>query len=106
VRILSWIIGLPLAAFAVAFAVANRQPVELDLWPLPITLGLAVYLAVLGALAIGLILGLLIGRATAGGRSAARVRAAEAKTREVEAECLRLREQAETAALPSPDARA
>jgi len=106
VRILTWIIGLPLAAVAVAFAVANRQTVELDLWPLPITVGLSVYLAVLGALAAGLVLGLLIGRATAGSRAAARARAAEAKADAAEAECARLRERAETAALPSPGTKA
>ncbi|WP_337997594.1 LapA family protein [Oleispirillum naphthae] len=104
-RILTWIIGLPLAAVAVAFAVANRQTVELDLWPLPISVGLSVYLAVLGALVVGLILGLLLGRATAGSRAAARARAAEVRAREAEAECARLRERT-TEALPPPGSKA
>ncbi len=59
-RFLGWIIGGPLALLAAIFAVANRHDLRLDLWPLPWSLDLPVYLAVLGALGLGLILGLVM----------------------------------------------
>lgn len=56
-RLIGWIIGLPLALLAVVFAVANRHLVRLDLWPFPFSVDLPVYLAVLGALVLGLLAG-------------------------------------------------
>lgn len=105
-RILTWIIGLPVAAVAIGFAVANRQTIVLDLWPLPFTLSLSVYLTVLGSLAVGLVLGLMIGGLAAGGRAARRARDAETRARVAEAEAASLRGRvaaAESAtALPPP----
>lgn len=60
-RALGWIVGLPLAILAAVFAVANRDDVRLDLWPFPWSLDLPVYLAVLGPLVGGLLLGALLG---------------------------------------------
>lgn len=57
VRLLGWIIGLPLALLAAVFAVANRHLVRLELWPFPVAVDLPVYLAVLGVLVIGLLAG-------------------------------------------------
>jgi uncharacterized integral membrane protein len=59
-RFLGWIIGGPLTLLLVMFAAANRHDVRLELWPLPWSLDLPAYLAVLGALALGLALGLII----------------------------------------------
>ncbi len=104
-RILTWIVGLPLAVAAIGFAVANRQSIVLDLWPLPFMLTVSVYLTVLGSLAIGLVLGLLIGGMAVGGRAARRAREAETRARVAEAEAASVRERlaaAETAALPPP----
>jgi putative membrane protein len=56
-RFLGWIVGAPLAILAAVFAVANRHDVRLDLWPLPFSVDLPVYLAVLAPLVLGLILG-------------------------------------------------
>ncbi|TAN55282.1 MAG: DUF1049 domain-containing protein [Magnetospirillum sp.] len=56
-RVLAWLIGLPLAVVATVFAVANRQEIHFDLWPLPVGLDVAAYLAVLAPLALGLMLG-------------------------------------------------
>ncbi len=39
------------------FAVANRAPVTVSLWPFPFEVSLPLFMAVLGALALGLILG-------------------------------------------------
>ncbi|CAA7620878.1 lipopolysaccharide assembly protein LapA domain-containing protein [Magnetospirillum sp. SS-4] len=59
-RVLAWLVGLPLAAVAAVFAVANRQEIRLDLWPLPVGLEIPAYLAVLGPLAAGLLAGALL----------------------------------------------
>lgn len=56
-RTIAWLTGLPLALLVVLFAVANRQPVALELWPVPGAVELPIYLAVLGALAVGLVVG-------------------------------------------------
>lgn len=56
-KLLSWIIGLPVAVVAVVFAVNNRQAVTLDLWPLPWTLDLPLFLMALLPLALGLVVG-------------------------------------------------
>ncbi|MBN2752254.1 MAG: DUF1049 domain-containing protein [Rhodospirillaceae bacterium] len=105
-RILTWIIGLPIAIMAAAFAVANRQNVDLDLWPLPFTVHLGVYLAVLGALAVGLLLGLLIGRVTSAARAQARVQAVEVKMRALEVERDQLQSRTSAEALSPPSAAA
>lgn len=37
----------------VVFAVSNRGPVPIDLWPLPITLSIPLFIVVLAAVAVG-----------------------------------------------------
>lgn len=56
-RTLGWILTFPLIVLAVIFAVANRHDLRLELWPLPWALDLPVYLAVLGALVVGMAVG-------------------------------------------------
>ncbi|HLO76923.1 MAG TPA: lipopolysaccharide assembly protein LapA domain-containing protein [Magnetospirillum sp.] len=56
-RLIGWLLALPLSLLAVVFAVANRHDLRLDLWPLPWSLDLPVYLAVLGPLVLGMVLG-------------------------------------------------
>lgn len=59
---------IPVALAVVVFALANRQPVTIDLWPLPFAVDLPVYLAVLGALALGLLVGGSVQRVSGAGR--------------------------------------
>ena len=56
-RLLSKLIFIPVAAVVIMFAVANRQTLTLELWPLPFAVDLPVYLAVLGALVVGVLIG-------------------------------------------------
>ena len=56
-KYLSWIITLPLIAVAIVFSVNHRQPVEIDLWPLPLAIQPPVYLVVLLAVFIGFLIG-------------------------------------------------
>lgn len=89
-RVLSWIVGVPVAIVAVAFAVANRHPVRIELWPLPVDVEAPLYLAVLGTLILGLLVGALV--AWFGGhrwRSLARNSQRRAATLERELETLR-----------------
>ena len=56
---LFWIFVALAAALLASFAASNRAVVGLGLWPLPFALDLPLYLAVLGAMAIGLVVGVL-----------------------------------------------
>lgn len=59
-RYLSWIITLPIAVLAVLFAISNRDPVALALWPLPFQIAVPVFVAVLVPLVLGFLLGGLV----------------------------------------------
>lgn len=56
-RLLSWLVSLPVALAAVLFAISNRESVTLALWPLPFTVTAPVYLAALLALLAGFLAG-------------------------------------------------
>ncbi len=56
-KILFWIVVLPLVILATAFAVNNRADVTLNLTPFPYTLMLPVYLAVLLSVLAGFLIG-------------------------------------------------
>lgn len=56
-KILFWIVVLPIVILATAFAVNNRADVTLDLTPFPYTLMLPVYLAVLLSVLAGFLIG-------------------------------------------------
>ncbi|MGE0256973.1 MAG: lipopolysaccharide assembly protein LapA domain-containing protein [Alphaproteobacteria bacterium] len=56
-RHLSWIVTLPFAAIVVMFAVNNRDPVVLDLWPLDVVVTAPAFLLVLGAAVTGFLAG-------------------------------------------------
>ncbi len=58
-RVLYWIIAIPLTIVITVFAVANRQATTLSLWPLPFEMDLPLFVPVLGALLSGLLIGLL-----------------------------------------------
>lgn len=94
--ILSWIIGLPLAIAAVIFAISNRHGVRLELWPLPYTVDLPVYLVALAPLAVGVLLGGFIGWASAG-KARRDARASRKRARELEQQVEVLRQPANDA---------
>lgn len=54
------LISLPLTLIILSFAISNRAPVDLELWPLPATVTLPGYVVVLVPLAIGLIVGVAL----------------------------------------------
>jgi uncharacterized integral membrane protein len=56
-KLVFWIVVVPVAVVVALFAVSNREAVTLGLWPLPFELDLPLYLAILSALLIGFISG-------------------------------------------------
>lgn len=56
-RYLSWIVTVPLAVLVILFALSNRDPTVLRLWPLPFELEAPLFLPVLGALVVGFLAG-------------------------------------------------
>jgi uncharacterized integral membrane protein len=56
-KILSWLITLPIIVIAIVFAVSNRQAVTLNLWPLDMTVNAPLYIVTLGTFFTGLFLG-------------------------------------------------
>jgi putative membrane protein len=60
-RVLFWIIALPIIAIAMAFAVANHDSVTISLWPLAYRIEIPLYIAVTGALFLGFLVGIIYG---------------------------------------------
>jgi len=60
--------GTIFAVAAVLFAVMNRAPVVIDLWPLPWRIEAPTFLILLGSLAFGLLIGLFLAWLTGGTR--------------------------------------
>ena len=54
------IVTVPLTVAFAIFAVANRETVEVNLWPLDLSLALPLFLLALGTFAIGLLAGALL----------------------------------------------
>ena len=92
----SWILTLPLIVVAVIFAIANREPITLDLWPLDTSPRLPLFVILLACVAFGLAVG---GLATWLSAAPARQRARQARRRvaELEREAVRLRQERDRA---------
>ena len=66
-RMISWLAMVVVAALAIMIAISNRQPVELDFWPLPVTIQMPLYAAFLAAAFGGFIGGGIVAWFSAGG---------------------------------------
>lgn len=84
-----WIITLPVTVVAVVFAIANRQTVTLDLWPLETELKAPLFILVLLSLFVGLVVGGAIAWLSAG-RARARAREALYRAEQLQRENARL----------------
>ncbi len=56
-RLASWVLAIAVAIGFAAFAVANREWVEVSLAPLPIAFGLPLFAIIIGGLFLGTIIG-------------------------------------------------
>lgn len=105
-KIVFWIIALPVIAIAMAFAVSNHDPVAISLWPLVYRLEAPLYVVVTGALFIGFLIGMLYGGInTLRARHRARSEARQASKLQTDNEELRRKlslAESATYALPPP----
>jgi putative membrane protein len=82
-RALGLVVTLPVTLLIVAFAVSNRGPVAVGLWPFEAQVEMPVYLLGLGGLLVGVLVGGgLAGLATLGARMRARREARRADAAE------------------------
>ncbi|MEG3620058.1 lipopolysaccharide assembly protein LapA domain-containing protein [Magnetovibrio sp. PR-2] len=56
-RLITWLIMLPAAVAVVVFALHNKTPVVLDLWPFALSLEIELYLLLTAILGVGVLLG-------------------------------------------------
>lgn len=59
-KLVHWLVTLPLAILLIIFAVSNRDAVVVTFWPLPMMLEAPLYLVVLLALFFGFLVGELV----------------------------------------------
>ncbi len=91
-KILAWLLGIPVLAGAVLFALANRSGITLSFWPASYTLTGPVYVAVFACVLAGVFLGGLAAWLAYGRKRALlRERAREIKRLEGEIEDLKRR---------------
>ena len=89
-KVVFWIIALPIIAIAMAFAVSNHENVSISLWPLAYRLDVPLYIAVTGALFLGFLAGLIYGwTGSLRARHQARTAAKQAAKSQAEADELR-----------------
>ena len=88
-RPIFWIVGVPLLLVGAFFAIANREFVAVDLWPLAGKITLPLFAALVGALYAGFLLGAVIAW-WAGRHSRKSTREARRRAAELEAENARL----------------
>jgi uncharacterized integral membrane protein len=60
VKLFHWLVTVPIAVILIVFAVANRDPITLTFWPLPVALTAPTYIVVLLTLLVGFLLGELV----------------------------------------------
>ncbi len=93
-----WIVFIPFAGLVLLFALSNRQPVELRLWPFDLVWQAPLSIAVLAAAAVAFLIGagiVWVSGMPQRSRSRAAIRRADGLQRDVDA--LRARERAAAA---------
>ena len=97
VKRFSWILTVPLIVVAAIFAIANREPITLDLWPFEASPQLPLFVILLACLAFGLVVGGLAAWLSAA-PTRRRARQARRRVAELEREAARLRQERDCAA--------
>jgi len=111
-QFIGFVVFVPLAIVVGIFAVENRAPLALEIWPLPGVHQMWASVWILGLLAIGTIVGMAIGwLAGTGARRRARraertIRMLERQIADRESQALAAPAEVSSGALPAPDNRA
>jgi putative membrane protein len=95
-KLVFWIVGVPLLLLAVVFAVANREAVSVSLWPFSDTIELPLYLAIVLPLYVGVLLGAFVAWLS-GHRTRARARSEARRATALERENVDLKLKLEAA---------
>jgi uncharacterized integral membrane protein len=90
VKLVHWLVTVPLALVLVVFAVSNRATVSVTFWPTLFEIDLPLYLVVLAALLVGFLLGQLTAWIN-GGKKRREAREKGRRVRELESELEALR---------------
>jgi lipopolysaccharide assembly protein A len=98
VRLVFWLVTVPIAVVGIAFAVENLERVQVGLWPFSAVLEMPLYLVVLAALGIGFLVGEFVAWLNGGGWRR------EARRRQRRIEALERELAAAQAQLPRHDA--
>ena len=106
-KLLFWIVGVPLVLAAAFFAVDNRAPVKVSFWPFADPLQVPLFLALIVPLYVGVLLGALVAWVSGGrARGRARSEARRAATLDSENATLKTRLEAADAARLAAERRA
>lgn len=89
-RFLNSFIAVIVALLVILFAVSNRQPLTIEIWPLPYQLSLGLYAVILLTLALGFIAG-AVGMWLVGGQKRRELRRLRRQTRDLEESLARQR---------------
>jgi uncharacterized integral membrane protein len=98
-----WAVTLVAVVLLIPFAVSNRAPVSLGLWPLPFLVALPLYLLVLSLLLLGFVLGAAAAW-LAGRRTRRELRRRRRRVEALERELVAARSQSEDQAGKGPPA--
>ena len=86
-RLMVWLVAIPAGVIVAFFAIANRHVVTVDMWPLPYSVSLPLFLVLIGTVIFGFLLGTFVHWIIAGRlrlRAGRAERRAEAAERELE----------------------
>lgn len=89
-RLLTWLIGVAVAVVTVLFAISNRSPVSISVWPFPVAVDVGLYIVVLAAVFSGFLVGALV-TWVAAGKHRRRVRKQRTEIRTLEGELSNVR---------------
>lgn len=87
-RILNSVLAIIVAVLVVLFAVSNRAPVVVEIWPFPYQLELGLYALILLAVFMGFLAGMITSWLT-GGKRRRELRALRKETRDLQASLAR-----------------
>ena len=106
-KIVFWVVMVPVAVLVTVSAIANRGIVAVDLWPFPFVVEAPIFALVLLSGLAGFLVGAFVAWVSGGkARRRVRLKAAEADARAGEADRLKERiRQLEAAATPAPEGR-